>query len=62
MSRKAKYTDLDRLAVQLWLAKVALTTARPMLKRPDHRARVDVWLGEIKAFRESLGARDARYR
>src|SRR5260221_5116137 len=53
-----RYTNLDRLGVQLWIARAALLTARPMLKRTDHQRQIDQWLAEIKAFRGQVEAKE----
>lgn len=58
----AKFTPLDRVAVQLWLARSGLLTARRQLKREEHRAVVDRLLGEIEGLRASLKARDVAAR
>jgi hypothetical protein len=56
----ARYTPLDRAAVNLWLAQRALLTVELMLKRPAHRETVRRWLTEIEDLRALLQRRDIR--
>lgn len=56
----ARYTPLDRAAVNLWLARSALLTVELMLKRPEHRDMVRRWLTEIEALRALLQRQDIR--
>lgn len=55
---KAKYTPLDRAAVNLWVAKSALETVRRMLKAPEKQQEMDTLLAIIQSFRGRLISRD----
>lgn len=56
----ARYTPLDRVAVNLWLAQTALLTVERVLKRAEHRETIHLLLAEIEALRALLKRRDIR--